>query len=471
MPYGTVGGYFAGRHLPPLNPPTILPTVLNALGVTREEDLLSWRIALERIRPTPGPAAADTRAPYQGMGSFQPEDAEWFFGREDLVEALLAELARNSLVAVVGPSGAGKSSLLRAGLVPRLADVLLLTPTSDPVSRLTELLPLPPTMEGAAANGSQTLIIDQFEELFTACTAEDKRQTFTALLGTLTGRGVRIVFGLRADFYNHALRFPLLARSLQDSQILVGPMTTEQLRRAITEPAQKARATLEDGLVELLLRDLAGIGGIPHEAGALPLLSHALLTTWERGNRRKMTVEGYNDSGGIFGAVAQTADAILDGLDHRQQEQARALFLRLIRVGEDTADTRRRMPWSDLIADADSSGMLYQFVQARLITADTHTVEITHDALLHFWPQLRQWIAADRDRRLVGQQVDDAASAWEREGRDQAALYRGARLITAQDWLNSADGDDVTPSIQAFIEASISHDLAEIGRASCRERV
>ena len=133
----------------------------------------------------------------------------------------------------------------------------------------------------------------------------------------------------------------------------------------------------------------------------------------------------------------------------------------MVRVGEDTADTRRRMPWSDLVADADANGMLYEFVQARLITADTHTVEITHDALLYSWPRLQQWISADRARRLVGQQASDAANAWEREGRDQSALYRGSRLVTVREWLAAADEEDLTPPVRAFIDASISHDLAE----------
>src|SRR4029079_13282204 len=62
------------------------------------------------------PQAPEQRCPYQGLMAFQPEHADWFFGRSALVAQLLARLARESLTVLVGPSGSGKSSLLRARL-------------------------------------------------------------------------------------------------------------------------------------------------------------------------------------------------------------------------------------------------------------------------------------------------------------------------------------------------------------------
>src|SRR5207253_10434027 len=62
--------------------------------------------------PAPGPS------PYKGLEAFQPEDAEWFFGRDSLVAELTVRLSETAFLAVIGPSGSGKSSVLRAGLLP-----------------------------------------------------------------------------------------------------------------------------------------------------------------------------------------------------------------------------------------------------------------------------------------------------------------------------------------------------------------
>ena len=75
---------------------------------------------------------------------------------------------------------------------------------------------------------------------------------FVAALSALSEHTL-VVLGLRADFYAHALGYPGLARALQERQIVVGPMSADQLRRAIVEPARKAGRDVEDGMVEVLL--------------------------------------------------------------------------------------------------------------------------------------------------------------------------------------------------------------------------
>jgi transcriptional regulator with XRE-family HTH domain len=472
VPFSTVGGYFSGRHLPTPAQLEQFVRVLNACGVTQPAEVDAWLDAVRRVRralgrPVPG------RAPYRGLAAFQPEDSEWFFGRESLTQALLERVSRSDdgLLMVVGPSGSGKSSLLRAGLAgsaecagdsPRWRYAVL-TPGVEPLHTLREHL-----------DQADVLMVDQFEEVFTQCRDEEQRRTF---IEALHSASQRVVIGMRADFYAHALRYPRLAGALQRNQLVVGPMTEEELRRAIVEPARRARIELDGGLVELLIRDLAPAtpcARAAHDAGALPLLSHALLATWEHGDKGRMSVEDYRATGGIDGAVARTAEAVYVGLSETQRQAARRMFLRLVHIGEGIADTRRRAAWAELFgADGaeDAEFVLDQYVSRRLVTADADTVEISHEALLSAWPRLRGWVDADRARIRVHRQLTEAARAWRDGARDPGALHRGARLAAATEWAGErSHRADLNPLEHEFLDASIAQDAAERERERIRTR-
>ena len=148
-----------------------------------------------------------------------------------------------------------------------------------------------------------------------------------------------IVISLRADFYASCAGYPQLRQALARSQEYIGAMNDEELRRAIEEPARRGRWEVETGLTTLLLHDVG------HEPGALPLLSHALYETWQRRHGRILTFSGYSSSGGVRGAIAETAEAVfVDQFTHEQQAIARRIFLRLTELGSETAasDTRPR---------------------------------------------------------------------------------------------------------------------------------
>jgi len=287
--------------------------------------LARWRSALQRARRAPGRRAAGAEAPYRGLARFEREDARWFFGREDVTD-LLAALAEEESplpLVLVGPSGAGKSSLLRAGLLPRLAGpVGVVEPAGPPLAALRAALD---GLEASGGAGRPAVIVDQFEAVFTQCQDEGERAGFVAEVCELA-KAALVIEALRADFYQHALRYPGLAAALQSRHVVLGPMTAEQVRRAITEPARLARVDVEEGLVELLLRDLnppapPERAGVPaaYEPGALPLLSYALLATWEHSRGSTLTVADYLSSGGIRDAITRTAEGVYGGLSRRSR--------------------------------------------------------------------------------------------------------------------------------------------------------
>ncbi|GAA5064437.1 WD40 repeat protein/transcriptional regulator with XRE-family HTH domain [Thermocatellispora tengchongensis] len=454
--HSTIGDWFAGRGLPSLALRELFVRVLKVCGVDDAELVEEWLSAWQRVRRAPGRRAGGPE-PYRGLAGFREEHAGWFFGRETLTARLLARVAEldgGGVQLVVGASGSGKSSLLRAGLIPALKakgrSVTLLTPSVAPA-------PEPRGGQGLV------LVVDQFEEVFTVFADEERRAAFIAALLGAASDGAVVVAGLRADFYAHVLRRPDLVRAVQEGPLAVGPLSGEELRQVIVEPARKARIDVEDGLVELLVREAARA----HDAGVLPLLSHALYATWLHGQGRRLTVAGYREVGGIEGAIAASAGDVYDELDDRQRELARRLFLHLVHVAPDTADTRRRVTRAELLAAESGDGeremedVLGRFVAQRLITVDGDTVEITHEALLWAWPLLRGWIDAGRVGLLVGRRVLADAEAWRADHRDPDALYRGARLLAAQEWAQ-AHGAGVPPTVREFLQA---------GAAQARRRV
>jgi class 3 adenylate cyclase/energy-coupling factor transporter ATP-binding protein EcfA2 len=324
---------------------------------------------------------ADVPCPYKGLLSFEPEDSELFFGRERLAEELAQRVATSNFLAVVGPSGSGKSSLVRAGVVPALErDELrtaIFSPGAHPLSQL------------GRTREASLVFVDQFEEVFTVCRDEEERRAFIDAVVDAAARGVRVVLAIRADFYGHCATYPRLASALEDDQALVGPMTEEELRRAIERPAEHAGLVLEPGVVEGILRDVVG------QPGALPLLSHSLLETWKRRSGRMLTLIGYLQSGGVHGAIAKTAETVYrDSLSREQQTLARNIFLRLTELGDGTEDTRRRVSTAELIPRAEDEGevreVLRTLADARLVTIGEETVEVAHEALIRHWPTLRK---------------------------------------------------------------------------------
>ena len=463
-----------------------------ALHLDHDPDLVERFMELaQSARQEDAPATGV--APYKGLLFFDEADSDLFFGRETLTTRLaghvidLAANASTRLLAVVGASGSGKSSLVRAGLAVALRragwDVHILTPTAQPLKVLAVSL--------NTSNAERVLIlVDQFEEVFTLCRDEVERISFIEKLlsaATLTssplsrqersgGEGQTIVvIALRADFYSHCAQYPLLRQAVAAQQEYIGQMTMGELRRAIEEPAKCGGWEFEPGLVDILLNDVGAHGKSGPEPGALPLLSHALLATWERRRGRTFTLDGYHASGGVRGAIAETAESVFtDQLNQEQQKLAHDVFMRLTELGEDTEDTRRRAALNELVRQSAEAtqlrAVLNTLAEARLITLNEDSAEVAHEALIREWARLHEWLTQDREGLLLHRHLTESAHEWESRGRDVSELYRGARLAQTQEWAQAYE-ERLNASERAFLSASFDqeqHDTLE--REAQRQR-
>ncbi|WP_251096239.1 caspase family protein [Streptomyces sp. Caat 7-52] len=476
----------------------------------------------------PAEPPADVPCPYPGLAAFRAEDSAHFFGRDDLVQRLLEAVGSHPAaedgtggttagpdddddggsagpVVVVGASGAGKSSLLRAGLLAGLERrqaagddtapwPALLVPAPGPhpmhllakgwaratgrethdVRTQLEAGVFPPPMGGRPA--CRLLVVDQFEELFTHCHDAGERAAFVAALaGGGPGPRPRVVLGLRADHYGSCLAHPELERALKHGQVIVPPMRERDLRAAIEQPAAAAGLTLDRGLADRLLNDLSESGPGDDDTGALPFLAHALRETWLRRSGARLTLTGYQATGGIRRSVATTGEHLYRALDDDGRRTLRELLLRMVHLPPEGTGTsvviRHPAPLTGLLDGLPPGAreIRDRLADARLITVGHDSAQIAHEALLRAWPRLREWIGQDAAALLLRQQLRTAADEWHTAGRDSAFLLRGSRLQAALQ-LRRSDGLGLPGEREsAFLAAS--EEAAESARRGARRRV
>jgi WD40 repeat protein len=435
----TLSDAAGGRRLPNL---AVVLAYVRACGGDTAQWQVRWK---ETAAAVSAGRVCDDEPPYLGLAVFQPEHADRFFGREQLVAELTGHLAEHRMLALVGASGSGKSSLLRAGLLPSLgavspgSGVLLVTPGEKPYLSLVERL--------AGAPPGAVIAVDQFEEAFTQCAEEAERDRFfDALLDEVESGRSRVVIAVRADFYGHCAAHRRLSRALRGATVLVGPMSDDELQRAIVGPAALAGLTVERALVTKVLDEAR------RQPGALPLVSHALLESWRLRQGQMLTLERYAAAGGVGGAIAQTAERVYRGFGHGHRLVARQVLTRLTTLGDGTEDTRRRVRVRELAFDG-ADEVIRDMVAARLLVVDEGTVEIAHEALISAWPRLRRWLTEDRDGLRVHRRLTEAAAVWAEMRREPGALYRGARLAEVREWLDR-DGD--APALSALERAFVT---------------
>jgi len=443
--------------------------------------------------------------PYKGLRSFSEADADDFFGRETLVQQLLARLSEGGdlsrFLAVIGPSGSGKSSVVKAGLIPALRRGGLLgsenwfyvdlMPGPNPFEELEAALLRvavnpPASLLDQLRNGNRglirsinrilpndssvelVLVIDQFEELFTLVKSEEERALFlnnlvTAILDERSR--VRVVITLRADFIDRPLRYVDFGELIQRRNELVLPLTPDELEQAILGPAGRIKLRVEAGLVSAILLDLG------EQPGTLPMLQYALTELFEQRKGNTLTRNSYQNIGGVLGALGRRAEEVFNTLDENDRSFARQIFLRLVTLGEGVEDTRRRVLQTELenltpdhrqqtTVGGRLSAVIEAFGKARLISFDNDpitrspTVEVAHEALLREWSRLRDWLDESRADVRLQRQLANAANEWQGANRDESFLLTGAHLEQFDGWSQTTEVA-FTQNEREFLSASL----------------
>lgn len=461
--------------------------------------------------PTLAPEIPDDRCPYVGLAAFREYQQPYFFGRQQLVDTVMVNVATDRLLAIIGSSGSGKSSIMLAGVIPLLKQGAIaaqdghpasdqwrysqrLVPGSNPLANLGRAI-VPKGEDGQldvtvaskfafVADGCRrepdylvklinetgdtpfVLIIDQFEEIFTLCTDEAERHAFIEnLIALIQSPGARhtVILTMRTDFESFVARLPEFQTHFEEAIIRVTPLNAAELRAVIEQPAAMIGLKFEEGVVDALVQDVLG------EPAALPLLQFTLLKLWEKRDRNRITWDTYKTLGGGRLALARSADQLYESLIPEEQLTARRILLRLVRPGDGLEITSNRVRRTVFYQTGEARDRLDRVLQ-RLVDADLlrlsagekpadDQIEVAHEALVRNWPRLVGWLEDERGRIRERLRLTAAAEQWLKLDRDPGALLRGALLDDAR------RHPDLSELEEAFIAASV-----EAKQAAERER-
>jgi WD40 repeat protein len=456
------------RAEPPQAPPGPWEDVIGKALAEHAEDRIGSAAALARALEdgSLGVAGSDELSPYPGLSPFTEAESKYFFGRDADIESVWKMTKRLPMLALIGPSGVGKSSLLRAGLMPaapRGWNCVICTPGPSPFASLAQSLvgeftgetgiirdlfrldnvdsAIPILNRWRQRHDAVLLVVDQFEELFTLNSSE-VQATFAELLGRMTVEAdVHVLVSLRDDFFFHCHEHPPLV-PLFTSSIPLGPLSHEDLRQAITRPAQQCGYRFEDeSLVEEMLSEVSG------ERGALPLLAFAAVQLWERRDRNQglITRQAYEEIGGVAGALGRHAEATLERIGEERQDIVRDVFRSLV-TAQGTRVVRGREDLLSEFEERDSGEeVLKELVDARLLTSfeaedetengeQRHQIEIVHESLLSAWPRLLRWRSQDEDSAQLRDQLRQAAQLWRERSESDDLLWTGTAFKEFELW-------------------------------------
>ena len=427
-------------------------------------------------------------SPYKGLDPFTRGDARDYFGREDAAEELLKRVeGANFIVLLLGPSGSGKSSLINAGLLPRLEDkghkvVPVAAPGREPLATILRaikpgadlqtirsdernIVKTPKTLNEllTAVDAKAILVIDQFGETLARTDVQPSLDTVGRALASLAGthkllicirESQRLQFEKIAGI-GEAVRSPANCFSPP-------PPSVYELRSMIEGPAEHVGLRFGDGVVEDLVRSVAG------NPDALPLLQFTLNKLWDNRERNEITQAVYRKVGSPRDALTSTAETILQQFSASEKDMARRVFLKLVvpagdkdfvrnRIGRDMLSLGEDAPTVDRILDAFEQAKLLRKIPSAEVGGEDR-FEVAHETLIGYWPTLASWLAEARQERATEAKLISTARLWLDSGREDGYLITGEALEKLRDY--HSDSPDVKQLLEASFKAKADRDTA-----------
>jgi len=404
--------------------------------------------------------------PYKGLAYFEENDSKYFFGREEEIASITKKLMQPPhLVTLTGSSGSGKSSLVNAGIKAQLKQnvnchmlsfrpnqnaflmlainlLSILEPQLSTQESYSESQALALTLKENKANSKLILdkalektakqkliiIIDQLEELFSSPNKKDISLFLNTLMNT-SSQNIAILMVLRADFLNEALSYIQDIHLLQSSHYLLGPISKENLKTVITQPAKLQNVKLEAGLADRILSDLE------EQTNNLPLLQFSMTQLWDEQENGILKHKAYDHLGGVAKSIAQHAERIWSTLNQKEQQDAQHIFMRLVTSTPNQADTKKLALKEELKEYWPVVSKLASY-PARLLVITINsqkqeTIEMIHEALIMHWQRLQLWLQEDRAARLWKEHFNQDYRLWQEQQSD-TTLLQNYRLEQAQ---------------------------------------
>lgn len=484
------------------------------------------RALVQRLREHSVRPAAPHRErvnPYPGLRPYTVDEARFCFGRDREASEAVARLGTQSdgrhrrWLRIVGAPGIGKTSFARAAVVPAVLRggvqggplawrVAALRLGDDPLKALAEgiaraIAPSPKAavprhdlrtagladliQEQLPADHGLLLVVDHLEDVDGRAIEPSTVARLDALIADALGDFDQRLFLVTVERVDLAeaveARLPRTAAMLSTHGALygLGGLSRDGLKAVVEGPAALIGDPWPPPLARRLLDDAERQPGGP---AALSWMLAALM------NDERPSIQAYEAAGTLTGGVGRACDAQIELLSDEDRARARGLLSALVEVGRGRGDRPTSVGITEAITaagDGPRAEALLDRLEAGLGpdgSASTpllrvegpdgrRRVRLAHWALLRLWPRLAGWIEEDRpvlERREVAER---AAARWVEDGRDEAALPRGARLS----YLAGDDLDEtrrrrlraVLPAdVRSFIESA---ELAEFARKEREE--